>query len=82
MQAATKLLAIVFRGTSFTPTTIEAVLTGGVCGTTGCIVKPAGASTTDMVFLIDIPAGAYTIRLRNGTGNPLSTPNTFTVTAN
>ena len=79
---ATKPLAIVFRGTRFTPTTVEALLTGGVCGTTGCIIKPAGASTTDMVFLNNIPAGAYTIRLRNGSGNPLSTPNTFTVTAN
>jgi hypothetical protein len=79
---ATKPLAIVFRGTSITPTTIEGLLTGGVCGTAGCIVKPAGASTTDLVFLNTIPAGSYTIRLRNGTGNPLSTPNTFTVTAN
>lgn len=79
---ATRPLAIVFRGTSFVPTTIEAILTGGICGTVGCIVKPAGASTTDLVFLNNIPAGAYTIRLRNGTGNPLSTPNTFTVNAN
>ncbi len=79
---ATRPLAIVFRGSSFIPGTIEAFLTGGVCGTVGCIVKPAGASTSDLVFLNNIPAGAYTIRLRNGTGNPLSSPNTFVVTAN
>ncbi len=79
---ATKPLAIVFRGTNLIPANIEALLTGGVCGATGCTVKPAGASTTDLVFLNTIPAGSYTIRLRNGAGNPLSTPNTFTVTAN
>ena len=76
---ATRPVTLVFRGTAIDATTIEALVKGGVCGTTGCTIKPYAASTTDLVFINNYQAATYTIALRNGSTGTLSAASTFTV---
>jgi len=77
--AASKPLVIVHRGSAFNPTTVEALITGGMCGSTGCVARPYGASATDLVFINIYQAGAYTMRLRNGAAGTLGISSNFTV---
>lgn len=77
--SANKPLVLVFRGSALDPARVEGLVTGGVCGTTGCVIKPIGASATDLVFSNVYPAGAFTLRLRSGPTGTLGTNNTFTV---
>lgn len=76
---STRPITLVFRATSFDPATVEALLTGGVCGTNGCVVRPYATSSADLVFVNNYQPGTYSIRLRNSTSGALGATSTFTV---
>ena len=79
---ATKPLVILTQGSNIDPAKVQGFFTGGACGTAGCVALPYGASTTDVVFINTLPAGAYTLALRNSATGALSAVRTFTVNAN
>jgi hypothetical protein len=72
-------LTLVLRGSSIEPARLEALITGGSCGTTGCVARPYAATATDLVFINTFPAGTYSLRLRNGASAPLGSTSSFTV---
>ena len=79
---ATKPLVILAQGSNIDPAKVQGFFTGGVCGTAGCVALPYGASTTDVVFINTLPAGAYTVAIRNSATGAPSAVRTFTVNAN
>lgn len=79
---ATKPLIMLAQGSNIDPAKVQGFFTGGVCGTAGCVALPYGASTTDVVFINALPAGAYTLAIRNSATGALSAVRTFTVNAN
>jgi len=76
---STRPITLVFRASSYDPATVEALLTGGVCGTAGCIVRPYAISTADLVFINNYRPGTYSIRLRSTSAGPLGAASSFTV---
>ena len=46
------------------------------------IIQPFAASTANVVFINNIPAGTYSVGIRNGAGGALSAKQSFTVSAN
>jgi hypothetical protein len=73
-------LTLVLRGSNIDPARIEGLVTGGSCGSSGCVARPYAATATDLVFINSYPAGSYNLRLRNGGTAPLgTTSSSFTV---
>lgn len=79
---ATQPLPMLFQGTGADPATVQALLIGGPCGTTGCVARPYASSSTHVLFINQLPAGTYTIAIRNGASGSQSARQTFTVNAN
>lgn len=79
---ATQPLAMLFQGTNINPATVQALLTGGSCGTAGCIARPYAASTVNVLFVNLLPAGTYTLAIRNTSTGTLSPRQTFVVNPN
>ncbi len=79
---ATKPTVILFQGTAFDPAKAQAFFTGGPCGTGGCVATPYAASETNIVLVNTLPAGTYSVAIRNGPTGTLSAPRSFTVNAN
>ena len=79
---ATKPLVILAQGSNIDPAKVQGFFIGGACGTAGCVASPYGASSTDVVFINTLPAGAYTLAIRNGATGALSVVRPFTVNAN
>ena len=78
---AAKPLVMLVQGTNIDPAKVQGVVTGGFCGTAGCIATPYGASTANVVFINALPAGAYTLAVRNGSTGASSAGQAFTVNA-
>ena len=78
---ATKPVVLLFQGTGIDPAKLQGVFKGGVCGTAGCIATPYSASELNAVFINSLPAGAYSVAVRNSATGTLSAARTFTVNA-
>ncbi len=78
---ATKPVVLLFQGTGIDPAKLQGVFTGGACGTAGCIATPYSASELNAVFINSLPAGAYSVAVRNSATGALSATRTFTVNA-
>lgn len=79
---ATKPMVILFQGAGFNPVAVQALFRGGPCGTTGCLSTPLAASAINVVFYNQLPAGAYTVAVRNGATGAFSAVQSFTVNPN
>lgn len=79
---ATRPLVMLVQGTNIDPAKVQALITGGMCGTGGCIAQPYAASTDNIVFINTLAAGHYSLVVRNTTAGTKSAARTFTVNAN
>ncbi|MCC6537295.1 MAG: hypothetical protein IT162_07090, partial [Bryobacterales bacterium] len=79
---ATRPTALLFQGVGIDPAAVQAVYKGGPCGTAGCIATPLAASAVNVVFYNQLPAGAYTVSIRNGATGAATAARSFTVNPN
>ncbi len=79
---AGKPTVILFQGTGFDPAKVQGLFTGGICGTAGCVGAAFAASDANLVFINSLPAGSYSLGIRNGATGVLSAPRSFTVYPN
>ena len=78
---ATKPVVLLFQGTGIDPAKLQGLFIGGACGTAGCVATPYSASELNAVFINSLPAGAYSVAIRNSATGTLSAARTFTVNA-
>jgi hypothetical protein len=76
---ANRPLVILVQGTNIDPAKVQGLLKGGICGTNGCTVQPYAASAANVVFINALPAGSYTLAIRNGSAGGSSAAQAFTV---
>lgn len=79
---AAKPVTILFQGSGIDAGVVQGYFTGGACGTVGCVGAPFAASSANVVFINSLPAGTYSLSIRNGATGARSAAQTFTVYAN